>query len=120
MNVQQELIALLACLATQIALAEPSLAETNAAENAALKREWESWNAPFQPFRLIGNIHYVGASGISSLLITTLEGHILMDTGFETTVPRILESVGKLGFKSTDIKIILISHAHTDHAAVMR
>ena len=109
-------ILLLACLATQIALAEPSLAEKNAAENAAIKKEWESWNAPFPPFRLIGNIHYVGASGISSFLITTPEGHILIDTGFETTVPRIRESVAKLGFKLTDIKIILNSHAHTDHA----
>ena len=113
---KQNLILLLACLATQIALAEPSLAEKNAAENAATKKEWESWNAPFQPFRLIGNIHYVGASGISSFLITTPEGHILLDTGFETTVPRIRESVAKLGFKLTDIKIILNSHAHTDHA----
>lgn len=109
-------ILLLACLATQIALAEPSLAEKNAAENAAIKKEWESWNAPFKPFRLIGNIYYVGASGISSFLITTPEGHILLDTGFETTVPRIRDSVTQLGFKLTDIKIILNSHAHTDHA----
>jgi hypothetical protein len=58
------LILLLACLATQIALGEPSLAEKNAAENAAINKEWESWNAPFPPFRLIGNIHFVGASGI--------------------------------------------------------
>jgi len=114
---------LFVCLATYIALAEPSLDERNATENAAIKKEWESWNAPFPPFRLIGNIHYVGASGISSFLITTLEGHILLDTGFETTVPRIRDSVAKLGFKLTDIKIILNSHAHTDHAgghALMR
>lgn len=116
MNMKQNLILLLACLATQLVLGEPSLAEKNAAENAAIKKEWESWNAPLQPFRLIGNIHYVGASGISSFLITTPEGHILLDTGFETTVPRIRESVAKLGFKLTDIKIILNSHAHTDHA----
>ncbi len=116
MNIKRNLLLLLACLATHIALGEPSLAEKNAAENAAIKKEWESWNAPFPPFRLIGNIHYVGASGISSFLITTPEGHILMDTGFETTVPRIRESVTKLGFKLTDIKIILNSHAHTDHA----
>jgi metallo-beta-lactamase class B len=123
MQMKQNLILLLACLAAQIALAEPSLAEKNAAENAAIKKEWESWNAPFPPFRLIGNIHYVGASGISSFLITTPEGHILIDTGFETTVPRIRESVAKLGFKLADIKIILNSHAHTDHAgghALMR
>ena len=74
MNLKQNFILLLACLATQITLGEPSLAEKNAAENAAIKKEWESWNAPFQPFRLIGNIHYVGASGISSFLITPAGG----------------------------------------------
>lgn len=61
------LIVLLACLSTQITLAEPSLAEKNAVENAAIKKEWESCNAPFKPFRLIGNIHYIGASGFSSV-----------------------------------------------------
>lgn len=76
MRPNQNLFVLLACLATQIAMGEPSLAEKNAAENAAIKKERESWNAPFQPFRIIGNIHYVGASGISSFLITTPEGHI--------------------------------------------
>ncbi|NOS69336.1 MAG: hypothetical protein HOP33_05325 [Verrucomicrobia bacterium] len=47
MNVKRNLVVLLACLATQIALGQPSLAEKNAAENAAIKKEWESWNAPF-------------------------------------------------------------------------
>ena len=61
MNLKRMLILLLACLAAQTALAEPSLAEKNAAENAAIKKEWESWNAPFKPFRLIGNIHYVAS-----------------------------------------------------------
>jgi len=116
MSIKRLLLLLLACLATQIALSEPSLAERNAAENAAIKKEWESWNEPFQPFRLIGNIHYVGVSGISSFLITTPEGHILLDTGFEMTVPRIRDSVTKLGFRLSDIKIILNSHAHLDHA----
>ena len=110
------LFCLLACIAAQIALGEPSLAEKNAAENMAIRKEWESWNAPFPPFRLIGNVHYVGASGISSFLITTPEGHVLIDTGFEKTVPRIRDSVVKLGFKLSDIKIILNSHAHLDHA----
>ncbi len=52
---KQDLILLLVCLVTQIALGEPSLAEKNAAENAAIKKEWESWNAPFQPFRPSGS-----------------------------------------------------------------
>lgn len=107
---------LFTCIAVQTVMGELSTAEKNAAENAAIRKEWESWNAPFEPFRLIGNIHYVGVAGISSFLITTTEGHILVDTGFETTVPRIRESVKKLGFKLADIKIILNTHAHMDHA----
>lgn len=69
-------LSLFTFFAPLVALAEPSLAETNAAENAAIKKEWESWNTLFKPFRLIGNNHNVGASGISSFLITTPEGHI--------------------------------------------
>jgi metallo-beta-lactamase class B len=91
-------------------------ANNNAEENAALRKMWESWNAPFKPFRIIGNVYYVGASGVSSFLITTPQGHLLLDTGFEKTVPRIHESVEELGFKLGDIKIILNSHAHFDHA----
>ena len=73
-------------------------------------------NRMFEPFRVIGNIHYVGASDVSSFLITTCDGHILIDSGFETTVPMIRESVRKLGYRFEDIKILLNSHAHLDHA----
>ena len=84
-------------------------------------REWYAqfsgpYSQPLEPFRIVGNVYYVGASGISSFLITTPEGHILLDTGFAPTVPRIKESVEKLGFKLTDVKVILNSHAHCDHA----
>lgn len=105
------------CVAPVLFAGEPGdQAAKNAAENAAIRKEWDTWNAPFKPFRIIGKIHYVGASGISSFLITTPDGHILIDTGFEATVPRIQESVAKLGFRVSDIKIILNSHAHLDHA----
>jgi metallo-beta-lactamase class B len=67
------------------------------------------------PRHLVGNIHYVGAIGISSFLITTPVGHILLDTGFEETVPLIQRGVEQLGFKVGDIKFILGSHAHNDH-----
>jgi len=80
-----------------------------------IHQSWNEWNSPFQPFRIIGNIYYVGASGISSFLITTPQGHILIDTGFEMTVPRITNSVAQLGFHLQDIKILLSSHAHLDH-----
>lgn len=76
---------------------------------------FNSWRAPVPPRRLVGNIHYVGASGVSSYLITTPAGHILLDTGFDDTVPIIQRGVEQLGFKVTDIKLILSSHAHIDH-----
>src|SRR5690349_16668580 len=61
----------------------------NSGSDEAIRQSWNSWNAPFKPFRIIGNIYYVGATGVSSFLITTPQGHILIDTGFEMTVPRI-------------------------------
>lgn len=75
-----------------------------------------SWNQPVEPYRIIGNVYYVGASDITSFLIATPEGHILLDSGFEETVPMIRENMKKLGFKLEDIKILINSHAHYDHA----
>jgi len=83
--------------------------------NVALNKVFQSWNQPFKPLRIIGNVHYVGASGVSSYLITSPEGHVLIDTGFEQTVPIIRENVKTLGFRMEDIKFILASHAHVDH-----
>jgi metallo-beta-lactamase class B len=71
---------------------------------------------PVEPFKVVGNIYFVGPeSEHSSFLITTPEGHILINTGFDRQVPAIRESIEKLGFKISDIKIILGSHAHIDH-----
>jgi metallo-beta-lactamase class B len=78
-------------------------------------RLFDSWKAPVPPRRLLANIHYVGAIGVSSYLITTPEGHFLLDTGFEETVPIIQRSVEQLGFRLSDIRFILSSHAHIDH-----
>ncbi len=64
---------------------------------------------------MIGNVYYVGSKDLASYLITTPDGHILINTGFEETVPLIKASVEALGFKMKDIKIILASHAHSDH-----
>jgi metallo-beta-lactamase class B len=76
---------------------------------------FQTWKAPVPPRHLVDNVYYVGAIGISSYLITTPQGHILIDTGFADTVPIIQRGVAQLGFKLTDIKIILSSHAHIDH-----
>lgn len=75
-----------------------------------------SWNQPVEPFRIAGNLYYVGANDIASYLIATPAGHILLDGGFVETVPIIRESVKKLGFKIEDVKILLNTHAHYDHA----
>ena len=74
-----------------------------------------AWNAPVPPRHLVGNIYYVGAMGVSSFLITTPEGHVLLDTGLPATAPQIVSGVEQLGFKVSDIKLILSSHAHFDH-----
>lgn len=81
--------------------------------------ESRKWNQPVKPFKVIGNVYYVGATGVSSFLITTSEGHILLDSGFLETVPQIQENVAQLGFRFEDIKILLNSHAHYDHAGGM-
>lgn len=86
-----------------------------APDRAWVKRLFDSWRAPVPPRQLVGNIHYVGASGVSSFLITTPAGHLLLDTGFDDTVPIIQRSVEQLGFRFADIKFILSSHAHIDH-----
>lgn len=72
-------------------------------------------NDPFPPHKVIGNIYFVGPHALGSYLIVTGAGDILINSDFETTVPAIRASVEKLGFKFTDIKIVLGSHAHADH-----
>jgi metallo-beta-lactamase class B len=76
-----------------------------------------AWTAPFPPFRIAGNLYYVGSKDLASYLIATPQGHILINSDLEANVPLIRASVEKLGFKFTDIKILLISHAHFDHDA---
>ena len=73
------------------------------------------WSKPFPPHKVIGNVYFIGTVNLGSYLITTPEGHILVNTDFEETVPTLRAGVEKLGFKFSDIKIILGSHAHGDH-----
>ena len=75
------------------------------------------WTEPFPPFRIAGNLYYVGSRGLASYLITTPAGHVLINSDLEANVPLLRASVEKLGFKFSDIKILLISHAHWDHDA---
>jgi len=76
-----------------------------------------AWLEPFPPHAIAGNLYYVGSKDLASYLITSPEGHILINSSLEESVPLIRASMEKLGFKFTDVKILLISHAHSDHCA---
>ena len=84
------------------------LAQRDSGERAA-------WNEPVKPFRIIANIYYVGAAGVTSFLVTTTQGHILLDGGFPETAPLIEKNIATLGFRIQDVKFLLNSHAHYDH-----
>ena len=99
----------LACVVCFTGLFAPLMAQQGDAQRAA-------WNRPFQPFHVIGNIHYVGAGGVSAFLIVTAEGSILLDGGLPETAPEIVRNIAAIGFRVGDVKVLLNSHAHFDHA----
>ena len=74
------------------------------------------WNMPQQPFKIYGNTYYVGTRGLASVLITSATGHVLIDAALRESVPQIVENIRSLGFRVEDIKLIVNSHAHFDHA----
>jgi metallo-beta-lactamase class B len=74
-----------------------------------------AWNKPTEPFRIIDNVYYVGTNGLASYLITSPQGHILVDTVMPEATSQIKASIEKLGFKVTDIKYLVNTHAHIDH-----
>jgi metallo-beta-lactamase class B len=74
-------------------------------------------NQPVDPYKIICNLYYVGSSGISSFLIATPAGHVVIDAGYESTVPIIEANIRKLGFKVEEVRYLLNTQAHYDHAA---
>lgn len=96
---------------------------TSVARRTTLKvdrpKECEScagWNAPHEPFRIFGNSYYVGVAGLSSVLVVSDEGLILLDGGLPQSAPLIDASIRRLGFRTEDVRLIVNSHAHFDHA----
>jgi metallo-beta-lactamase class B len=83
---------------------------------AAPSSDPPNWTQPTKPFRIAGNIYYVGTAGLASYLIATPKGLILLDATMDQNVPAIEANIKALGFKLSDIKILLNSHAHFDHA----
>jgi metallo-beta-lactamase class B len=107
--VKKIVVALIALMSLTIAAAE---AQTPKDLIAALKVKW---NTPTEPFKMIGNVYYVGTDGLASYLITSPQGHILVDTVMPEATSQIKASIEKLSFKVTDIKFLLNTHAHIDH-----
>jgi metallo-beta-lactamase class B len=89
---------------------------TTAAYSAAECPSCAEWNAPTAPFRVFGNTWYVGTRGLGSILIAGDSGHILIDGGLPESAPLIEQSIRSLGFRVEDVRLILNSHAHYDHA----
>lgn len=98
--------ALIALAASVLALAPAAHADMPA-----------NWTKPTKPYRVVGNIYYVGTEGISSWLITSSEGHVLLDGGPNAEVGKQIErNIAALGFQLADVKILINTHAHYDHA----
>lgn len=74
------------------------------------------WNAPQKPFRIFGNTYWVGTHGLGSILVTSRDGHVLIDGALPESAPAILDNIRALGFRVQDVKLILNTHAHFDHA----
>jgi metallo-beta-lactamase class B len=101
---------LLASPATQAQTPAPATPPTPGCEVCA------TWNADQAPFRIFGNTYYVGVKGLSSVLVTSPQGHVLIDGGLPESAPKIIANIGALGFRIEDVKLILNSHGHIDHA----
>ncbi|HEX6049731.1 MAG TPA: subclass B3 metallo-beta-lactamase [Gemmatimonadaceae bacterium] len=84
---------------------------------AAIKR---NRSVPDEPFRIAGNLYYVGSTGVTAFLLTGPEGHVLIDGGYPETAPLIIASIAKLGYDIKDVNVLLNSHAHFDHAGGLR
>ena len=79
-----------------------------------------NWTKPIRPYRVVGNIYYVGSEGLSAWLITSSEGHVLLDSGPSADGARLIErGIQQLGFQLSDVKILINTHAHYDHAGGM-
>jgi metallo-beta-lactamase class B len=100
--------ALLAVLLLVSASMHPACAE--------LQEAFQRWNQPVEPFRIAGNLYYVGTNELAAYLFQSPEGHILLDGGFEESAPLVRQSIEALGLSLSDVKVLLNSHAHSDHA----
>src|SRR6185436_11032524 len=100
-------------LATLILL---GLSITLAAQSQNQSQQRVEWNQPQKPFKVFGNTYWVGTRGLGAILITSDRGHILIDGALPESVPQIRDHIRELGFKLEDVRLLLNSHVHYDHA----
>jgi len=94
-----------------------SFPATLAAQKNSSTQTNPTWLKPFPPFRIAGNLYYVGSQDLAAYLIVTPQGNILINSNLEFSPPQIKKAIELLGFKYGDTKILLISHGHFDHCA---
>lgn len=107
-----------ACITTAPARAQEPDAAALARDPVLFLRTAEQalgWHEPAEPVRIAGPIYFVGTKGLAVYLITTSQGHILLNTGMPDSGPMIAKSMRKLGFRPEDVKLLLVGHAHIDH-----
>lgn len=114
------LLALSACANSSprpaVETALPAIAPVNVPECPADAGVMDGWDDRAPPRKIFGNVYYVGTCGITALLVTSSQGHMLLDGATEPAGPAIAANIEALGFKLADIKFILNSHEHSDHA----
>jgi metallo-beta-lactamase class B len=103
-------------LASPVTLPAQAAGGTTVAYPADLCPSCVEWNAPQPPFRVFGNTYYVGTRGLGAILLTSDEGHVLIDGALPESAPAIIASIAELGFRIEDVRLILNSHPHFDHA----
>src|SRR5262245_55292651 len=103
---------LLLAISALIFTATSAAAQT---ERDLLKDTIKNWNTPTEPFKVFDNVYYVGTNGLAVYLLTSPQGHILIDSAMPEATPLIEANIQKLGIKLADIKYLLNTHAHMDH-----
>lgn len=107
------MVALLALLGLVLSFLQPSSFQADPPHKCS---DCDAWNKPREPFRVFANTYYVGTDGLSALLIAGDAGHVLLDGGLTQSAPLIDANIRALGFKTEDVKLIVVSHGHFDHA----
>lgn len=106
-------------MTTHVLVRTTALVAALAAGSGVLAQAPADWSRPYEPFRIVGNVYWVGTYDLSSYLITSPAGHIVINTGLTDSASQILANIERLGFKTADVKILTATHAHWDHVAAL-